>query len=135
MEVRAPLEITASLLAGYTFPDGSTLEVDGNGGIRVTETDGTILYDSCDGNGEDHDRIRNPFGWNDYNEIMENACGFIGHDAEVFDRFATDESIQSAIDDDYLIFPVAVGRWAGRNIDELSMLGCDCDPEDWDEDQ
>ena len=113
MLVPEPLEITASLLAGYRFRDGSTLEVDAAGGIRVTDATGATLYDSCDGNGSDDMRMSFGAEPGDYGEIMDSAAAFLGHDAEYFGHLGSGET-------DELIFPEAVARWAGAHEDELA---------------
>jgi hypothetical protein len=110
------MEITASLMAGYRFTDGSLLEVDDTGDYIITNADGEVLDDTMKNGGGGGMRA-GAMGWEDYGEVMDDLAAFLQHDGERFSYMGDDEP-----DMDDLIFDERVARWAGEHYDELSIL-------------
>lgn len=122
MIVPEHMEITASLMAGYTFEDGSVLEVDSAGDYRITDASGDVLIDTLVPPHTDHDIRAGAMGWEDYGEIADDLAAFLGHDAEIVESADTD--VDHFYEDAELLFPAKVARWAKGHSDELSMLAC-----------
>lgn len=125
MIVPPPLEITASLLAGYRFTDGSLIEVDNTGDFIITSKDGTILVDTVQHGGGMRSGAG---GWQDYGKIIDDLAAFLKHDAEIWE-FSPEGSWgkrhpESAIDidDQELIFNREVAQWADEHDYELCEL-------------
>lgn len=135
MNVPEPLEITASLMAGYRFDDGSLIEVDyhpvrsehevtmlmgdtaripseGYASYRITDASGEVIA-----SGDDFLFGTTP---EDYGEIMDDLAGFLRHDAELWEGVG-DGHIPEP---DEWIFPTPVVQWAFNHEDELSILAC-----------
>lgn len=115
MNVPQPLEITASLMAGYTFEDGSVAEVAANGDYRITDKTGRILDHSVNANGGMW------FGTppKDYGEIMSTLAAFLMYDGELYE--STRRSADP-IDGEDWVFGPELGDWAYSHGDELGEL-------------
>lgn len=118
MLVPQPLEITASLMAGYRFEDGSLLEVDINGDYRITDECGKVLDDTVDTKPGEGQGLRFGTPPKDFGEIMDDLAAFLCYDGEFFYY----ESEWPMPHD--LIFSEQVAMWAAKHWDELSMLAC-----------
>ena len=127
MLVPEHMEITASLMAGYRFSDGSLLEVDSAGDYRITDAWGEVIWDTI---AHETKASMHPgaMGWADYGEVMDDLAAFLGHDAEMFE-FSEEGSwgkrypnSAKDVDEDELIFNLEVARWADEHSDELSIL-------------
>lgn len=118
MNVPAPLEITASLMAGYTLDDGSLVEVDQYGDYRITDANGTVIAETVDSHPGEGYGLRFGTTPEDYGEIMDDLAGFLCHDGQFF-YYEADWPMP-----DELNFSEAVAMWAGKHYDELSILAC-----------
>lgn len=127
MKIPSHMEITASLMAGYRFEDGSLLEVDSAGDYRITDASGSILIDTLVPPWTGHD-LRMGTPPEDYGEIADDLAAFLGHDAEIIefsDQGSWGKQYPASakeVDEEELIFPIKVAIWAEAHNDELSML-------------
>lgn len=116
MKVPAPLEITASLMAGYRFTDGSWIEVNAAGDYRITDASGETLAETVDTRPGEGLHFGTPP--EDYGEVMSDLAAFLQADSEEI------ECREMYPDDEFLsfIFSEKAARWALSHADELSEL-------------
>ena len=108
------MEITASLMAGYRFDDGSLLEVDAAGDYRITDAEGTVIGETVDTAAGKGEGLRFGTKPEDYGEIMDDLAAFLLYYGTT-DSF--DEVRRSP-------FPIGVLNWVPDHEDELSILAC-----------
>lgn len=130
MHVPAHMTITASLLAGYRFTDGSLIEVDSAGDYRITNAYGVVIAETVDSEPGQNKGLHRGGGGppmaEDYGDIMDDLAAFLSHDGSRY------ESLKDMGDyddgEDYiftgLIEPDGVAQWAYEHEMELSELAC-----------
>lgn len=120
MRVPEHMHITASLMAGYTFEDGSLLEVDSAGDYRITDAQDEILAETVDTTPGEGNGLRMGTRPEDYGDIADDLAAFLRHDG---DRFAYMRGGGDTDDGEHYIFgSEEVARWAMHHEDELSIL-------------
>ena len=136
MEVPQPLTITASLMAGYEFLDGSLLEVDANGDYRITDAAGEVIAETVDTTPGEGNGLRFGVPPEDYGEIFASLASFLKHDAEIFE-FSPQGSwgkrypdSADEIDEEELIFDLEVARWADEHDYELCEVTAELEEEE-----
>lgn len=116
MQVPAHMEITASLMAGYTFSDGSQIELGGDDTMAthiITDANGEVIAEELGGMG-----MEAGIAWEDWGEMLDDFASFLLHDADLYDasRADSDDGLEG------YIFSWEVAAWANARTDELSML-------------
>ncbi len=106
MKVPEHMEITASLMAGYRFRDGSLIEISAGGRHRVTDADGTVLID---------DDLKPSPLIGDYGELMDDVAVLLLYDADLAEMGEEDS-------DQYVMLSKPLGAWAMAHRDELGEL-------------
>lgn len=128
MNVPQPLEITASLLAGYYFEDGSLVEVDEAGDYRITDAEGDVVAETVDSVPGQQQGVYCHARRLAYEEIIASLCSFALHDAELYEFSSAGpwgKRYPASADDPETkdwVFGLSVGKWAYEHAEELAEL-------------
>ena len=130
MNVPQPLETTARLMAGYTFVDGSIVELGDTGGrgehdhkimrYLITDAAGAVIADGSD-------LEASPLA-QDYGAIMSDLLMFLQHDAEMYEYSPAGSwgkrypNIAQAVGPEDFAFGERVAAWAVEHAGEPGEL-------------